>query len=288
MARDGSFPQVFNDALATLISARGKLIRPVLTLCASEISGRRYNSLALEAATALEMVHVSSLILDDIIDGSSRRRGVPSLHKQYGNDVAIVSAGLLLLRGLRSVGEVKRMRLIGYEAIMNLLLGQAIEARGDVNTQAQYLRMIRLKTGALFEAATRMGAAANRLAPGVTERLAAYGRNLGIAFQIRDDILDFNGSPQRLGKPVRSDIRASKPTIVLIEVCNVSGLPRERLRSNDSYVRRLAKSNGILAHAGLLAERYAQKAADAIGNLVDTPARQCLLGLARHVTSRDH
>jgi len=271
-----------------LLCAGGKLIRPVLALCASEVTGKRHNVCALDAAVALEMIHVSSLILDDIIDESPKRRGIGSLHKKYGYDVAIVSAGMLLLRAHRSMGETREMRNILYDTTFKLLLGQAVETRGNVCTEKQYIRMIRFKTASLFEASMKLGAVANKLPDSVTLKLVEYGRNLGMAFQIRDDILDMIGSPHMLQKPVRMDLGKGKPTILGAKAYDsLKATPNGLAKIGKQSLVKLTMSSNILDAANQLANEYAHRAIAAVIDLRSTPGKRCLVELAEKATRRD-
>ena len=287
LSRENSMPRVFVDALDGLFNAGGKLIRPILALCSSETTGKRFTQSVLDSAIAIEMVHVSSLILDDIIDESPRRRGIRSLHRQYGNDVAIISAGMLLMKGLKAVGEMKVMRTIGYEALRQLILGQAIETRGGVRTQNQYLRMIELKTASLFRAAMEMGAAANGLPRTVRKNLGEYGKNLGLAFQLTDDLLDFCGCATTMRKPVGTDLRHGKPTIISIRLRETLHITRSDLARRESQrLHQIAISRGITTEASQLAETYAHRAISAIVGLDETPAKSCLIAYAENLTKR--
>ena len=288
LARINSFPSVFNDSIMELLCAGGKLIRPILALCASEVTGKRHNVCILDAAVALEMIHVSSLILDDIIDESPKRRGIGTLHKKYGNDVAIVSAGMLLLRAHRSIGETRGMRRILYDTTFKLLLGQAVETRGDVCTEKQYIRMIQFKTASLFEAAMKFGAMGNKLPDSVTLKLVEYGRNLGMAFQIRDDILDMIGAPHILQKPVRMDLGKDKPTILGAKAYDsLKATPNGFEKIGKQSLVKLTMSRNILDAANQLANGYAHRAIAAVIDLRSTPAKRCLVELAEKATRRD-
>jgi geranylgeranyl pyrophosphate synthase len=287
VARMESFPEVFNRASAGLIGLRGKLLRPVLTLCAAEITGKRYSARSLDAAVALELLHVSSLILDDIIDEAPLRRGRATLHTRYGNDVAIVTAGMLLLRGLKQVGEDQRLRSVGMDAMGQLLLGQGLETRGKIGSLANYLEMINLKTAALFSAAMEIGAVTNRLGPQWAERLRAYGRHLGLAFQIQDDILDIIGQTRRVGKRVNGTVCMERPTVVTVMLgmrANGNGNGRPATLRN---VRRQAERLGVLRSAVALANRYVDEANEMALSWPKTPARQCLLRLTSAMMIRD-
>ena len=288
LARINSFPSVFNDSIMELLCAGGKLIRPVLALCASEVTGKRHNVCVLDAAVALEMIHVSSLILDDIIDESPKRRGIGTLHKKYGYDVAIVSAGMLLLRAHRSIGETRGMRRILYDTTFKLLLGQAVETRGDVYTEKQYIRMIQFKTASLFEASMKLGAVANKLPDSVTLKLVEYGRNLGMSFQIRDDILDMIGSPHMLQKPVRMDLGKGKPTILGAKAYDsLKATPNGLAKIGKQSLVKLTMSRNILDAANQLANEYAHRAIAAVIDLKSTPGKRCLVELAEKATRRD-
>lgn len=284
--RDHSFPKVFNEASKGLLDAGGKLLRPILTLCAAEITGKRYNASSLDAAVALELVHVSSLILDDIIDEAPLRRGRATLHAKYGNDVAIVSAGLLLLRGLKRVGENKRIRAVGYNALGELLLGQGLETRGRIQTMARYLEMIDLKTASLFSAAMEMGAVANRLGPRWVKELREYGRNLGLAFQIQDDILDFVGHETATRKRVNGRTAALRPTAVAMHL-NDGEEVSHRSRKDWSALRKRARESGAVERSRALARSYSAKAIAMSEVWPNTAAKHCLIGLTQAMMGRD-
>ncbi len=281
------FPRIFNNAMSDLLASRGKLLRPILTLCASEVGGHRFNALALHSAVAVELLHVSSLVFDDIIDRSPRRRGSPTVHKKYGTDVAILTAGMLLIRGLRDMAELKNMRRVGYDTMFKLTLGEALETRGSIRTEADYLTMIDLKTAALFEAAMRVGGVANCLGWRVNHRLAAYGRNLGMAFQLRDDVLDFFGSETKVRKPLWADFRNGKPNYLAVKLCCGKAHHRSFLMDSPASVRQYAISKGYVAEAENLSRKYLERALAALEGLEDTPATRCLQQLADFAFTRE-
>ncbi len=302
---DDDYPKVFHRALQRILSKPGKLIRPMLTLFAAEATGRRYNKLALDAAIGIELVHVSSLILDDIVDRSPTRRGIATLHSKYGDDVAFMSAAVLLLRGLedsqlrgggrlwrhtqsaRSLADMSRIRTLAYESARDLALGQAIEMRGKIASKSDYLRMIELKTATLFRAATAAGALAAGLSARTTERLSAYGTNLGMAFQIHDDLLDLTGSVRSLGKPAGADLHSRKATIVSIELCRALRTSRTRLASQElSALRELASERGVVDAVHELGQRYTRRAVAALRPLPDCPAKLSMLRLAESAALR--
>jgi geranylgeranyl pyrophosphate synthase len=235
---------------------------------------------------------VSSLIFDDIIDRSPTRRGLAALHRQYGNGFAIVSAGILLLRGLHTFAVDPRPSVVGHDAMLRVALGQSIESGGRVRTEPGYLRMIEMKTAALFEAAMRMGAMTVEGSRRAQARLAEYGRNLGIAFQIRDDILDFIGSAP-LQEPVGTDLRLGRPNILAIRLSRALRKTRPALaRIDRKTLLRRAVSRRVLRSTTELQAQFAERAAGALTSLDDSPAKRCLIGLAHalgtSVGSCDH
>lgn len=282
-----ALPAVYEEAIRGAL-ARGKKMRPIVALCCAEIGGSKFKRAALKLAVALELVHVSSLVLDDVIDRSQTRRGSPTTHAKYGLDVAIVSAGMLILRGFRDLAERRRIRATGYDALMRLLLGQAIDTKGDVKTERQYLRMVGLKTASLFEAAAVLGAASSETGRRTTEKLRHYGKNLGIAFQLRDDVLDFIGSKAKLGKPVGQDVSGGKRTIVTMKISRALGIsPRRLARLGMGLLRRRAAEAGVLAHAERLTRRFAERAALALSGIPSSPAKSLLEHFAVTAPTRD-
>ena len=287
------FPKVFSQAAQEMLGAGGKLIRPTLTLCASEINGERYTTTALEAAVGLEMMHVGSLILDDIIDKSAMRRGVPCIHKKYGYDVAMISAGMMLHHALRNMidkpsslalatryAQRKRMRSLASKMLFDLMLGQALETRGRIKTREQYLRMIELKTATLFKAAMMLGAAAADLGANATTALGEYGKSFGMAFQLSDDILDMTGSVSAVRKTLRADLKNGRPSFVAVAL---------GIDSTSGHRRQIPRpmAEKALTDGMKLASKFAHEAVAALADFPPTPSKRCLVALAEKVVDRD-
>lgn len=210
-------PQTVHRALRYTLLAPSKRIRAVLTLLSAEL-GRRGDR-ALAAAASIEMVHAASLILDDLpcMDDAPLRRGRPACHRQFGEAVAILAAfGLLSL----AFGHLARAYDPPLAQALAALLADAIGSRGLIGGQADDLaptegaitfetleRIHRLKTGALFGAASTAGALAAEVRPEQIAALTAYAKNLGLAFQINDDVLDVEGLPAETGKATRRDLK---------------------------------------------------------------------------------
>jgi geranylgeranyl diphosphate synthase, type I len=224
---DGRLDQFGRIAEYALVPA-GKLLRPLLVLESARCVGGSADGLA-ELALATEYLHVATLIHDDIIDEDAMRRGRPSVQAAFGVPAAIVVGdGLLLetfatLTGSRPTG-VSDAAIVAATSVMasagvGLCRGQLLESEfvGDLDcTVEQYLTVARLKTGALFEAACRMGAILGTHRQDWIDALGEYGMDLGTAFQIRDDLLAFDDTPALIGKPQESDLQNRRPTLPIL------------------------------------------------------------------------
>jgi geranylgeranyl diphosphate synthase type II len=204
--------------MAYSVHAPSKRVRPVLTMLAAEVCGGEVRS-ALPVAAALELVHTSSLILDDLpsMDDAPRRRGQPANHVAFGEAIALLAAFGLLNLAYRTIAREYRPEMA---AALTRLLADAVGCDGLIAGQAADLlatdaditfdrleRIHRGKTGALFNAAAVAGALTADAPPEATASLSAFARNLGLAFQIVDDLLDVEGDPAATGKAVRQDAR---------------------------------------------------------------------------------
>jgi geranylgeranyl diphosphate synthase type II len=230
-------------SMAYSLLAPSKRVRPVLALLCAELCGGQ-RSAALPAGAAIELVHTASLILDDLpsMDDAPLRRGRPSNHREFGEAIAILAAFALLNR---AYGVMASSYDAALSARLSALFSDAIGLDGLVGGQAADLlatdqqinfemleRIHRGKTGALFVAAATAGALTAKASPGAVASLAAYAKNLGLAFQIVDDLLDVEGDPAQTGKSVREDAR--KTTFVSFSgVAGARQLARELCDTAD-------------------------------------------------------
>lgn len=218
-------PEGLYAAAKYLPSLGGKRLRPFVTVMCGRMLGAPEEPLYL-SAVGVELLHNFTLVHDDIMDRDEYRRGHPTVHKVYGEAVAILAGDLLFAKAFEAASLAEKMsgspgvvhKLV--EAAIKLDQGQfldmSFESQENVSLQ-QYLEMIELKTGALFEAAAVIGGILGGLRDSKTiSALADYGRNLGLCFQIRDDYLGVFGDPSKTGKPVGSDIRRGKKTAVTL------------------------------------------------------------------------
>lgn len=280
----------------------GKRLRPALVLLCSRLFGQQPEA-AVAIAAAVEMVHGASLIHDDVIDATETRRGKPTLNALTGNRFAVLLGDLLLCQALLAVAELQRVNLVQVvsQAVADMTTGQLLELRcqGDVETsKEQYLRMIEGKTAALMEAGCRLGALLNDVSPEQVEACGRFGRNLGMAFQITDDVLDIWGKAEKLGKPVGNDLRERKYTLPFLHAYGESeqaqrNLVRQLLAqdtldqgSMDALVQWMNRHNSR-QHSLDLAHGYLKEARAAVLLTPPGGTRNSLEELLDYVTERE-
>lgn len=289
----------------------GKLFRPILLLEAALAVGGEVDPV-LPAAAGAECGHVASLIHDDIIDGDDLRRGRPSVQHKYGLDEAIVAGDALLFDMFASLVECHRAgvaaaRVVGAldavaRAGLDLCRGQSLEAEVSRSRRFEseaYLTVARLKTASFFRGACESGAILGGGSPESVKALATYGEQLGIAFQIHDDLLAYTSDTQTTGKRGTSDVQNGRLTLPVILAYERSE-PSQRQLIMESLTSpadpehaldvlgEVLLSTGAVAAAADVAREYATGSREAVASLPRTPSRDRLIWLADLVINRDH
>ncbi|GAB3325894.1 polyprenyl synthetase family protein [Haloplanus rallus] len=195
--------------------AGGKRVRPAVTVLTCEAVGGSPTD-AVEFAVGIELVHNASLVIDDIIDRSAVRRGTPSAWEAFGYGPAIVASDGLLGEAFALFSENERAMRIVAEAMVELGEGEATELVARPETEAEYMALARRKTGVLFRAAAELGAVAGGADAFTVESLGDYAERVGVAFQIRDDVLDATADADALGKPTGQDAEMDRPSLVQV------------------------------------------------------------------------
>ncbi|MCE4614922.1 MAG: polyprenyl synthetase family protein [Desulfurococcales archaeon] len=306
------FPENVYIAARHLLLAGGKRVRPALTLTYARMLGGEDGEVkALPFAVSVELVHNFTLIHDDIMDKDEYRRGVKTVHTVFGENMAILAGDLLFAisfenalgnENVQPENKVKAVHLLS-QASRIVAEGQALdvsfEDRWDV-TLEDYLDMIHRKTGALIEAATGMGALAVTQDDYIVMDARTYGKNVGIAFQLRDDILGIFGDLSITGKPVYNDIsRAKKTVLVLYALSHLnfdeSKRLKEILESKTSNIELLKEAASLIEKSGAkeyalnLAYRFSKEAVEIVekSNAIDEDARKALIEFAKFVVERE-
>ena len=284
------------------------MLRPSLSLITAEaVGGKRDN--ALKAGSAIELIHTFSLIHDDIMDDDDMRRGMPSVHKVWGEDVAILAGDTLFSKAFEIIinsnqeintpVQINQALATVADACVKICEGQAsdmgFEDRFDV-TEEEYMEMIFKKTGALIAAATKVGAIMGGASDEVIDAMYEYGRLIGLAFQIQDDYLDLASDEETLGKPIGSDIGKGKMTIIAINGLASAGDDSEKLleilkddnnsqEDIDLAIEILTKC-GAIEYARNLALDSVNQAKEVLELLPDSSSKQVLSDIADFVLER--
>jgi len=285
-----------------LFRGGGKRIRPALVLWSSQILGARPQA-ALPIAAAVEMVHGASLLHDDVIDQTTLRRGQDTLNALHGNRYTVLLGDFLLTQALEAVcavGQVQLVRVVS-NAVAEMTLGQILELQhqGDMQTRTEdYLRIIDGKTASLMAAGCMLGGVLAGADEAQVQALGKYGRHVGLAFQIIDDVLDYWGDPATLGKPVGSDLSERKFTLpFLLALEGADSIQRGRLAhllegpvlGGEAFAEILAlmEAKDSRTRSQEMARDQARQALEALDRLPAGRAREDLARLPGVLTRRD-
>jgi octaprenyl-diphosphate synthase len=290
---------LINQISHYIVSAGGKRIRPLLVLLvarALDFNGPE----RFELAAIVEFIHTATLLHDDVVDESNLRRGRETANALFGNAASVLVGDFLYSRSFQMMVSIDRMRVLDVLAgATNVIAeGEVLQLMNmhdpDISVE-DYLRVIRYKTAKLFEASARLGAVIADAPPEVEEACAAYGQALGTAFQIVDDLLDYEGATAQLGKNVGDDLREGKPTLPLLAAM-AAGTPeqRELIRHAIQHgeVDRLPEIIEIVRTTGALdvtrraARAEAEKAAEKISALKPSQFKNSLLQLCSQSVER--
>lgn len=214
----------------------GKRLRPALAIASAGVCGEINSDSIIGVAAALEMIHMATLIHDDVIDGAITRRGLPTASAIHGNNAAVLSGDVLLAKAMRLLAEHSDLDIIRMvsQSVVELAEGEVfeLECRGNIDlTVAEHLRVLDLKTATFIASCCKTGARLQGAPHAIEIALGNYGRNLGIAFQLVDDVLDYKGEQEKTGKPRATDFRdgqATWPLITLLPLLNESESDRVR------------------------------------------------------------
>jgi geranylgeranyl pyrophosphate synthase len=285
-------------ALDHLLSSGGKRVRPAVALLTGGMLGADPDRL-ITLAAAIELLHTATLVHDDLIDGALLRRGIPTLNAQWTPAATVLTGDFIFARAARLAAEtdsVEVMRLFAetLSTIVNGEITQMFSNRGVPNRDGYYQR-IYAKTASMFELATAAAAVLSPIREELIDTVRVYGYEIGMAFQITDDILDFTGEQDTVGKPVANDLRQgliTLPTINYME--RHPGDPDVKfLESGNHYdENRLARLTAAIRQSEAIPESLAEarqfihRGLDALADLPDTEERQALEDLANYIVRR--
>jgi octaprenyl-diphosphate synthase len=284
-----------------IVGSGGKRLRPALVVLAAGAFGYR-GSHHHELAAVVEFIHTATLLHDDVVDESALRRGRPTANSLFGNEAAVLVGDFVYSRAFQMMVGVNNMRVLQVlaDATNVIAEGEVLQLmnRGDPEIDENgYLRVIRYKTAKLFEAATRLGAILADAQPAAEEAIAAYGMHLGTAFQLIDDVLDYSGDRESIGKNVGGDLAEGKATLPLIyAIKHGSPTQAEVIRGAIQHggleeldgVMEAIRQTGALDYARTQAEHESQTACRALDTLPNSKYREYLLQLAAFAVTRTY
>jgi octaprenyl-diphosphate synthase len=284
-----------------ILKQKGKKVRPVLVLLSAKLCGS-VNQRTYIAANLVELLHTATLVHDDVVDDAKKRRGLASINAVWKNKAAVLIGDFLLSKGLLvslDNGEFEFLQTTS-EAVRRMSEGELLQiqkARNFDATEETYFRVISDKTASLIKTCCKLGALSSTKDMDKIEALSVYGENLGIAFQLRDDLLDYVGRKKLLGKSTGNDVKEKKFTLPLIY--SLDNAPKKK----SSEIIKMIKSDSIkkfesvyyfveeyggIEYSMKKTEHYGKKAADAIKDFKDSDAKTSLTELVNFVTKREY
>ncbi|MBS1174917.1 MAG: ispB [Burkholderiaceae bacterium] len=294
-----------NQVAEYLINAGGKRLRPAIHLLLTRALQKECPDTAYTLAAVVEFIHTSTLLHDDVVDESDLRRGRQTANALFGNAASVLVGDFLYSRSFQMMVSVQSMRVMDILADATNVIAegevlQLLNVHDPDVTEARYMQVIHYKTARLFEASAQLSAVMSACTPEQENACAAYGRHLGAAFQLADDILDYAGDTAVLGKNVGDDLREGKPTLPLIYVLE-HGSDTEKVmvraaienggidqaHSDFSTVLTAITSGGALEYTRQLAQREVSAAKAALAFLPESAYKQVLLDLADYALARE-
>jgi len=290
--------QPLAEMLNLVLAARGKRLRPALSLLAGQFGQYRLD-LLVPLAASIELLHTATLVHDDVIDNAATRRGRPTANSIFHNTTTVMLGDYMFAHAANFVartGNIEVIRLFS-QTLMTIArgeIGQDMTAYDTRQTVRQYLQRIGGKTASLFATACQGGAMLAEVSEDGVEALKDYGYNLGMAFQVVDDILDFVGDEQEMGKPVGSDL--SQGTLTLPSLLLLDRHPKDnpigklfthrRRQEHLSQAVEMIRQSDIPRESYQMAESFAKEAEGALTVLPDNSARRTLRDIVRYVLER--
>jgi geranylgeranyl pyrophosphate synthase len=294
---DGHHPEL-NSALQHLLASGGKRIRPAITLLTGGMLGADKDRL-ITLAAAIELLHTATLVHDDLIDGSLFRRGMPTLNARWSLAATVLTGDYIFARAANLAAEtnsVPVMRLFA-ENLATIVNGEITQlfANHNLVSREDYFRRIYAKTASLFETATTSAALISSVDESITEKVRNFGYQIGMAFQIIDDVLDFTGEQATVGKPLASDLRqglVTLPALYYVETYPEDQDMKTILDSSicdEECMARLLTSirqSGAIQQALNIARQYVDRGLDSLKGLPDCQERHALEKLALYIVHR--
>jgi octaprenyl-diphosphate synthase len=282
-----------------IVSSGGKRLRPLIVLLAARALGYTGEQ-HIRAAAIIEFIHTATLLHDDVVDSSSRRRGKDSANTVFGNQASVLVGDFLYSRAFQimvDIGDMRVMQILA-DATNTIAAGEVLQlmnVHDPDTTEDAYRQVIYRKTARLFEAGAQIAAVMAQRSSGDEASMIEYGRSLGMAFQLVDDALDFDASPEELGKNLGDDLAEGKATLPLIYAMQHGDSAQRELIRNAvlegglddlETIRSIIESTGALQYTAARAQEAAAVAIDALSEIPDSDYKQALIAIAEFSVRR--
>jgi octaprenyl-diphosphate synthase len=292
---------LINQLAGHIINSGGKRLRPLLAVLTARAFGQSGPAVA-QLAAIIEFIHTATLLHDDVVDGSDLRRGQSTANALFGNEASVLVGDFLYSRAFQMMVELDDLRIMDILAATTNTIAegevlQLMNCNDPDTSEEQYMAVIRSKTAKLFEAATHLGALIAGVEKSVQTDLGRYGLNLGNAFQLIDDVLDYGGTRDALGKNIGDDLAEGKPTLPLIHAMRVGDaaqrdLIRNAIENGDrdaiDAILVAIESTGSITYTARQAELHAEHARQALSAVPESPHKQALVDLTYYSIHRNH
>lgn len=301
-------PENLYDPIKYMLQIGGKRIRPLLTLMSADLFAIQDIEAAIPAALAIELFHNFSLVHDDIMDNAPLRRGQPTVHQRWDNNIAILSGDNLLILAYKQLAQCRASKLPLLLETFNIMASEVCEGQQlDMDFEKtltvgidEYINMIRLKTSVLLGTALKMGAILSDANETDAQLVYEFGVNVGLAFQLQDDILDVYGDPQHFGKQKGGDILANKKTYLLVKALETASTDTKAelmhwLADHEHPTEKISRITAIYDNLGVKAaietakQEYIAQAFHSLANISVANTRKFpLRTLAKDLLNRTH
>lgn len=290
-----------NQLVEYILMAGGKRIRPLLVLLSAQCFEHQKNQ-HIDLAAAIELIHTATLLHDDVVDNSNLRRGKKTAKSIWGNEASVLVGDFLYSRAFQLIVKLQHIPILNIFANATNIIAegevlQLINCRNPDTTEQAYFDVIERKTAKLFEVATQAGSALSTDNETYMTSMQQYGLNLGIAYQLIDDVLDYSASTEQLGKTIGTDLAEGKPTLPIIYALRTGktsevGLLRKAIlegsTQNIADVIDIIETVGAIEYTAQAAKQHALKANAMLENIPDSMYRQALQTLAGFVVERTY
>jgi heptaprenyl diphosphate synthase len=291
---------IIRQASLHLLRAGGKRIRPIFVILASKFGTYSLEDVA-KVAVSLELVHMASLVHDDVIDDSDMRRGFKTVKARWDNRIAMYTGDFIFSRALTSIGEIEipAVHQLLAETMLEICKGEIIQIdhqRKTDQTIRDYLRRIKRKTALLLSSSCELGAAVSGADPTIVRKLRRFGYFAGMAFQIVDDILDITSTDEELGKPAGSDLLNGHLTLPVLYIKEDSAFQQYMMQAFDGTLTEVEReemltyirSTDAIMKAQAVSDMYLQKALDELSMLPESDAKKAFKQIAAFIGKRKY